>query len=103
MVSLLIVLDVSSLPQLERIAAGAAAAAVAEEVGMAKEDEVEEGRVSRTENVPRGFSLRTSLEVQKVRALRTRDSDMWSWWTSWSSVFVRGAVESSLFGWGWKA
>lgn len=99
MVSLLIVLGVvlsSPLlpPPVVRIAAGAATA-VEEEVGMAKEEEDgenEEGSVSRTENVPGGDSQRTSLEVQKVRALRTRDSDMWSWLTSCSSVFVGGAV-----------
>lgn len=32
------------------------------------------------------------MEVQKERALRTRDSDMWSSLTSLSSVLVRGAV-----------
>lgn len=78
MVSLLIVSDV--LSPVERIAAVAAtaAAAAAEEVGMGKNEECEdeEGRVSRTENVPGRDSRRTNLEVQKVRALRTRDSDM---------------------------
>lgn len=87
MVSLLIVSDVLP-PPVERIAAVAAVvvAAAAEEFEKGNE----EGRVSRTENVSGGDSRRTSLEVQKVRALRTRDSDMWSCLTSWSSVFVTG-------------
>lgn len=65
MVSLLIGLDELSLlspllppPPVERIAAGAARV-VEEEVGMAKKEEDgenEEGRVSRTENVPGGDS-----------------------------------------------
>lgn len=110
MISLLIVLDVlfsSPLlpPPVDRIAAGAATAAAAAAEGMAKEedDEDEEGRVSRTENVPGGDSRRTSLEVQKVRALWTRDSDIWSWLASWPSVFVKGASEMVLLlllGWG---
>ena len=104
MVSLLIVLDVLSsppLPPVERIAVEAATAATAAAEEMAEEeeeDEDEEGRVSRTENVPGGVSRRTSLEVQKVRALRTRDSDIWSCFASWSSVLDIGVVvdESSL-------
>lgn len=99
MVSLLIVSDVLSLV-VERIAAVAATAAAAEEVGMMgkgeEECEYEEGRVSRTENVPGGDSRRTSLEVQKLSALRTRDSDIWRWFTSWSSVFVTGVVVGPL-------
>lgn len=104
MVSLLIVSDV--LSPLDRIVAVAATAA--EEVGMGNDEcENEEGRVSRTENVPGGNSRRTSLEVQNVRALRTRDSDMWSCLTSWSSVFVTGVfvrrLSSLLLGCVWKA
>lgn len=100
MVSLLIMSDI--LSPVEQIAAVAAAAA--EEVGMENDEcENERGRVSRTENVPGGDSRRTSLEVQKVRALRTRDSDMWSCLTSWSSVFVTGVfvrrLSSLLLGW----
>lgn len=99
MVSLLIVLDVLSsplLPPVERIAVEAATAATAAAEEMADE----EGRVSRTENVPGGDSRRTSLEVQKVRALQTRDSDIWSCLASWSSVLDIGAavVGSSLLG-----
>lgn len=93
MVSLLIVSDVLS-PVVDRIAAVTATATAEEEVGIGKDDgtEDEEGRVSRTENVPGRDSRRTSLDVQKVRALRTRDSDMPSWLTSWSSDFVTGIV-----------
>lgn len=105
MVSLLIVLDVLSsplLPPVERIAveAATAATAAAEEMAEEEEDEDEEGRVSRTENVPGGDSRRTSLEVQKVRALQTRDSDIWSCLASWSSVLDIGAavLGSSLLG-----
>lgn len=108
MVSLLIVSDV--LSPVERIAAvaAAAAAAAAEDVEIGNDECAnEEGRVSRTENVPGGDSRRTSLEVQKVRALRTRDSDMWSCLTSWSSVFVTGVfvrrLSSLLLGCVWKA
>ena len=36
---------------------------------------------------------RTSLETQKVRALRTRSSDMASWVVSSETVFVVGAGE----------
>lgn len=108
MVSLLIVSDLSS--PAERIAAVAAVAAAtaAEEVEMGNDEcKSEEGRVSRTENVPGVDSRRTSLEIQKVRALRTRDSDMWSCLTSWSSVFVTGLfvrrLPSLLLGCVWKA
>lgn len=98
-------------PPVERIAAVAAVvvAAAAEEFEKGNDEcENEEGRVSRTENVLGGDSRRTSLEVQKVRALRTRDSDMWSCLTSWSSVFVTGVfvllrLSSLLLGWDWKA
>lgn len=108
MVSLLIVSDLLLSPAVERIAAVAAAVAVAEEVEMGNDEcKNEEGRVSRTENVPGVDSWRTSLEIQNVRALRTRDSDMWSCLMSWSSVFVTGVfvrrLSSLLLGCVWKA
>lgn len=104
MVSLLIVSDMLP-PPVERIASVVAVAAAAAEENDERGNE--EGRVSRTENVSGGDSWRTSLEVQKDRALRTRDSDMWSCLTSWSSVFVTGVSvlrsSSLLLGWVWKA
>lgn len=109
MVSLLIVSDLlSPVERIAAVAAVAAATAAAEEVEMGNDEcENEEGRVSRTENVPGLDSRRTSLEIQKVRALRTRDSDMWSCLTSWSSVFVTGVFlrrfPSLLLGCVWKA